>query len=144
MEQRNAPFFMVAEGTGGGQEPGSGRAGTAAAPLPSLLSPCRKSVSGAVRPGLRDRHVRGGRAVVRGRTALSWDAAAQGPDHVGVGSGPARIRPGPLPQPAGSSGAPLGPRLALALPGLPVARGRDHLPDHSRRGTHGFLTPGSA
>ena len=141
-EQRNAPCFIEG-GNGRRAGAGSGRAGPAATPLPSLLSPCRQSVSGTVHPGLCDRHVRGGCAVVRGRTALPWDAAAQGPDHMGVGSGPARVRPRPLPQPAGSSGAPLGPRLALALPGLPVAGGRHHLPDRSRRGTHGFLTPES-
>eukprot|EP00069_Balaena_mysticetus_P011310 bmy_07105T0 len=89
------------------------------------------SVSGAIRAGLRDRHVCGVCTAVRGWTALPWDVAAEGPDHVRVGSGPALLRPGPFPQPAGGPGAPLGPCLALALPGLPVAGGRHHLPDHS-------------
>lgn len=113
-------------------------------PLTLLLSPCRQSVSGAVCPGLCDRHVCGRRTVVWGWAALPWDAAAAGPDHVGVGSGPALLRPGPLPQLAGGSGAPLGPRLALALPGLPTAWGWDHLPDRSRCGPRGFLIPGRA
>ncbi|XP_060014516.1 probable palmitoyltransferase ZDHHC24 isoform X1 [Lagenorhynchus albirostris] len=113
------PWLMLLTGGGPGRPPQRGR------------GPFWQSVSGAVRAGLRDRHVCGGCTVVRGWTALPWDVAAEGPDHVGVGSGPALLRPGPLPQPAGGPGAPLGPCLALALPGLPVAGGRHHVPDHS-------------
>ena len=59
-------------------------------PLPRR-GPLTGSVSGAVRAGLRDRHVCGVCAAVRGWTALPWDVAAEGPDHVGVGSGPALL-----------------------------------------------------
>lgn len=60
-------------------------------PLIHLLSPCRQSVSGAVCLGLCDRYMRGRCTVMWGWAALPWDAAVAGPDHVGVGSGPALL-----------------------------------------------------
>lgn len=88
-----------------------------------------QSVSGSVRPSFCGGHVCGRCAAVRCWAAFPWDAAASGPDHVGVGSGSTLLRPGHEPQPAGSPGASLGPSLVLAFSSLSFAWRWDHFPD---------------
>ncbi|XP_051822979.1 probable palmitoyltransferase ZDHHC24 isoform X1 [Antechinus flavipes] len=102
----------------------------------------RWRVPGPVRPGLHSRHVRGGRPALWGRAPLPRDAAAARPDHPRVGPRAAPLRPGPPEEHGGRPGLPLAPGVALALPVLPAARGRHHLPDRRlrsvARGEHGL------
>lgn len=89
---------------GGGQEPGSGRAGPAAAPWhSSLLSPAgRVSLAQFALAFVTD--TRGGRACCAGPDC-SFTGCCSGARPRGVGSGPARIRPGPRHNPCSSGPA---------------------------------------
>lgn len=113
--------FMVAEGTGGGQEPGLGGLGLLLLPYP-LLSPCRQRSLAQFALAFVDRcHVRGGARLLCKWTALSrmlllrgqttWEWARASTHTTWAPATTCR-----------QLWAPLGPRLALALPGLPAAR----------------------